>query len=49
MDATWISDYSWFIGCGLGFAALAVLEKANPMIRVPSLGEESVVDGALAP
>ncbi|MFC0037723.1 NCS1 family nucleobase:cation symporter-1 [Actinomadura rayongensis] len=31
-DVTWISDYSWFIGCGLGFVALAVLERRRPMI-----------------
>jgi NCS1 family nucleobase:cation symporter-1 len=31
-DATWIADYSWFIGCGLGFAALTVLERLTPRI-----------------
>jgi NCS1 family nucleobase:cation symporter-1 len=25
--ALWISDYSWFIGCGVGFAAYSVLAK----------------------
>ncbi|WP_219470528.1 NCS1 family nucleobase:cation symporter-1 [Nonomuraea rhizosphaerae] len=29
---TWIADYSWFIGCGLGFVALVMLERRNPMI-----------------
>ena len=28
----WISDYSWFIGCGLGFVAFQVLERRRPMI-----------------
>jgi NCS1 family nucleobase:cation symporter-1 len=28
----WISDYSWFIGCGLGFVAFWYLERRSPMI-----------------
>ncbi|WP_327584175.1 NCS1 family nucleobase:cation symporter-1 [Nonomuraea sp. NBC_00507] len=31
-DATWIADYSWFIGCGLGFVALVALERLRPRI-----------------
>lgn len=30
----WIADYSWFIGCGLGFAAFIVFERRNPRILV---------------
>ncbi|MDX6743981.1 NCS1 family nucleobase:cation symporter-1 [Actinocorallia sp. A-T 12471] len=30
IDVTWISDYSWFIGCGLGFVALLALERRSP-------------------
>jgi NCS1 family nucleobase:cation symporter-1 len=26
-----IADYSWFIGCGLGFVALVALERQNPI------------------
>jgi NCS1 family nucleobase:cation symporter-1 len=28
----WISDYSWFIGCGLGFASFWYLERVRPFI-----------------
>ncbi|MGN9841201.1 NCS1 family nucleobase:cation symporter-1 [Nonomuraea sp. H19] len=31
-NLTWIADYSWFIGCGLGFVALMVLERRSPRI-----------------
>jgi nucleobase:cation symporter-1, NCS1 family len=32
VDVTWIADYSWFIGCGLGFVAMIALERRNPRI-----------------
>ncbi|MDP5226506.1 MULTISPECIES: NCS1 family nucleobase:cation symporter-1 [Arthrobacter] len=35
----WISDYSWFIGCGLGFAAFALLERARPRIDVTGVAD----------
>ncbi|GAA5078907.1 NCS1 family nucleobase:cation symporter-1 [Thermocatellispora tengchongensis] len=41
VDATWISDYSWFIGCGLGYAAFVLLERASPRISVPAGAEEA--------
>jgi NCS1 family nucleobase:cation symporter-1 len=28
----WISDYSWFIGCGLGFVSFWYLERVRPII-----------------
>ncbi|MEV0614110.1 NCS1 family nucleobase:cation symporter-1 [Nonomuraea sp. NPDC050404] len=31
-DLTWLADYSWFIGCGLGFAAMVLLERRTPRI-----------------
>jgi len=31
----WIGDFTWFIGCGLGFVLLVMLERARP--RVPTL------------
>ncbi|MFC8075470.1 NCS1 family nucleobase:cation symporter-1 [Streptomyces sp. NPDC057307] len=34
MDLTEISDYSWFIGCGLGFLAFVALERRSPQIVV---------------
>ncbi|MDQ4501321.1 NCS1 family nucleobase:cation symporter-1 [Sinomonas sp. ASV322] len=33
-QAKWISDYSWFIGCGIGFVAFIALERARPRIVV---------------
>ncbi|WP_066363353.1 NCS1 family nucleobase:cation symporter-1 [Herbidospora mongoliensis] len=30
----WIADYSWFIGCGLGFVAFIFFERRNPRILV---------------
>jgi NCS1 family nucleobase:cation symporter-1 len=29
-DISWISDYSWFIGCGLGYAAFCALRAHRP-------------------
>jgi NCS1 family nucleobase:cation symporter-1 len=31
-DGTWIGNYSWFLGCGLGFLALVALERRQPMV-----------------
>lgn len=31
-DATWIANYSWFLGCALGFVALVALERRTPRI-----------------
>lgn len=47
IDISWISNFTWFIGCGLGYAAFVLLERTNP--RVPSFaGEfEGVSDGTL--
>ena len=45
---TGIGDFGWFIGCGLGFAIFALLEKYRPMIPVPPADEEDVSDGATA-
>ncbi|MBT2230075.1 NCS1 family nucleobase:cation symporter-1 [Nonomuraea sp. NEAU-A123] len=42
VDLTWIADYSWFIGCGLGFVALVVLERRSPRIAA---GDQAL-DGA---
>ncbi|WP_210479941.1 NCS1 family nucleobase:cation symporter-1 [Naasia sp. SYSU D00948] len=44
-DATWLGNYSWFIGCGLGFVLFWVLERVNPrMVRLEP--GEGVNDGA---
>ncbi len=31
-NVTWLGSYSWFLGCGLGFAALLLLERRRPMV-----------------
>ena len=43
-----VGDFGWFIGCGLGFAMFALLERMRPMIPVPSADAENVSDGAAA-
>jgi nucleobase:cation symporter-1, NCS1 family len=45
---TGIGDFGWFIGCGLGFAMFALLERVRPMITVPPTEEENVSDGAVS-
>ena len=46
---TGVGDFGWFIGCGLGFAMFAVLERrVRPMIPVPAADEESVSDGTVS-
>ncbi len=42
---TSIGDFGWFIGCGLGFATFALLERMRPMIQVPAASEENISDG----
>ncbi|MCF6472342.1 NCS1 family nucleobase:cation symporter-1 [Nonomuraea sp. MG754425] len=32
VDVLWIADYSWFLGCGLGFVAMVALERRAPRI-----------------
>jgi NCS1 family nucleobase:cation symporter-1 len=45
---TGVGDFGWFIGCGLGFAIFALLERTRPMISVPPVEEEGVSDGTAA-
>ena len=42
-----LGSFSWFIGCGLGFAAFALLERSRPMIRNLEVDLPNVSDGAL--
>jgi len=46
-DISWIGNYTWFIGCGLGYALFLTFERANP--QVPSLQglSEGVSDGTV--
>jgi NCS1 family nucleobase:cation symporter-1 len=45
-DATWIGSFSWFVGCGLGYAAFVLLERRNPMITRLGSHLERATDGA---
>jgi NCS1 family nucleobase:cation symporter-1 len=40
-------DFSWFIGCGLGFLGFFLLERSRPMIGNLDVETELAVDGAL--
>lgn len=46
-DISWISNYTWFIGCGLGYFLFVLFERLDP--RVPTFtGEtEGVSDGTI--
>jgi NCS1 family nucleobase:cation symporter-1 len=46
-NVSWISDYSWFIGCGLGYVLFLLFERLDP--RVPTFeGEtEGISDGTV--
>ena len=46
-DVTWIASYSWFIGCGLGFAIFVFLERRNPQIPLLDASDEHVSDGTV--
>ena len=42
---TVIGNFSWFIGCALGFAAFALLERSRPMVGGLTKDVELAVDG----
>lgn len=44
-NATVIGNFSWFLGCGLGFAAFQLLERRRPMIGNLDRDVELAVDG----
>jgi len=46
-DVTEISQYSWFIGCGLGFAIFTFLERRNPQIPLLDPADPHVSDGTV--
>lgn len=39
VNATWIGNYSWFLGCALGFVIFWALERNTPMIKVDLTGD----------
>ncbi|MBT2519329.1 NCS1 family nucleobase:cation symporter-1 [Streptomyces sp. ISL-90] len=46
-DISWIGNFTWFIGCGLGYVIFVILERRNP--QVPNLADlgEGVSDGTV--
>ena len=36
VDLTWLSNFSWFIGAGVGLVAFALLERFRPMMASPA-------------
>jgi len=48
LDISWISNYTWFIGCGLGYLAFAWLEKTSPRMPVLDASDDAVSDGTVA-
>lgn len=45
-DISWIGNYTWFIGCGLGFVAFQWLERLSPQIPSFDGVTAGVADGA---
>ncbi len=48
VNAMWIGNYSWFLGCGVGFLSFWLLERRNPMVADVTADVENASDGALA-
>jgi NCS1 family nucleobase:cation symporter-1 len=48
INATWIGNYSWFLGCGVGFLSFWLLERRNPMVADVTVDVENATDGAFA-
>ena len=45
-DITWISNYSWFLGAGLGYLAFWLLERYHPQMPHLAGDEPGVNDGS---
>jgi NCS1 family nucleobase:cation symporter-1 len=48
LNIGWISDYSWFIGCGIGFGAFLLRERMSPMITDLDRDLHLAADGVAA-
>ena len=44
---SWISDYSWFIGCGLGYVLFLLFERRDPRIPTCEGETEGISDGTV--
>ncbi len=45
----WIGDFSWFLGCGLGYVIFLGLERARPMISRIDEDIDGAADGSVLP
>jgi nucleobase:cation symporter-1, NCS1 family len=45
-DFTWLSNYSWFVGCALGLVVFWAFETASPRMPVLSADDPTVNDGS---
>jgi nucleobase:cation symporter-1, NCS1 family len=48
VDVTWLGNYSWFIGCGLGVIVFWAFERVAPRMPLLSADDPTVNDGARA-
>jgi NCS1 family nucleobase:cation symporter-1 len=48
VDITWIANYSWFIGAGLGYLFFVLLERYRPQMPHLEASEPGVYDGTIA-
>ncbi|MFT4305859.1 MAG: NCS1 family nucleobase:cation symporter-1 [Microbacterium sp.] len=46
-DVTYISDFSWFIGCGLGYALFVFFERRDPQVPAFDGETEGISDGTV--
>jgi NCS1 family nucleobase:cation symporter-1 len=42
-DVSWVGNWTWFVGCGLGYLVFRLLERVNPLVPAPE--GENVADG----
>lgn len=46
-DISWIGNFTWFIGCGLGFLVFAMLERIDPKVPTFEGESEGISDGTV--
>ncbi|MGA6127496.1 MULTISPECIES: NCS1 family nucleobase:cation symporter-1 [unclassified Microbacterium] len=46
-DVSWIGNFTWFIGCGLAFAAFVVFERIDPQVPTFDGETEGISDGSI--
>ncbi|MGN7862078.1 NCS1 family nucleobase:cation symporter-1 [Microbacterium sp. 22303] len=46
-DVAWIGNYTWFIGCALGYFSFVLLEKRDPQVPVFEGEAEGISDGTI--